>query len=133
MSPLIKVDSNKCTGCHLCELACSIKHYKSFGIAYRIKINSDHMEGTNHPMLCRQCQEPLCIKACKINALSLSTNKTIFVNNEVCTKCGSCVAACPFNAISFDGKGDIVVCDLCNGYPACVEICPADALYFNGG
>ena len=47
--------------------------------------------------LCINCGE--CVKACKLNNISVSDNKVTFGNN--CCYCFACINSCPTNAISF--------------------------------
>lgn len=125
---LIKINYSMCTGCRLCEYACSAKHYNYFGTAYRIKIDTNEIEGINIPILCRQCKSPACIKACPKTAISLNINKIPTIDTDLCSKCQLCIKACPFGAISMDAYTNIVVCDLCFGSPECAKICPSGAL-----
>jgi len=52
---------------------------------------------------------------------------SIFIDDELCTGCGSCVDNCPFGAIELEsGKAKILPnCNLC---AACVEVCPVEAI-----
>lgn len=128
MGAIIKTNYKSCTGCHLCEYACSAKHFGCFGIAGRIKIKNDEFEGTNKPVLCRQCANPKCKAACPVDAIKILAGGVVCIDSLRCIKCRICVAACPFNAMSQSSDGDILVCDLCEGHPACVWICPSGAL-----
>ncbi|MBI2862502.1 MAG: 4Fe-4S binding protein, partial [Chloroflexi bacterium] len=52
---------------------------------------------------------------------------------EHCIGCWSCLAACPYGAISQETRVDkpvVYKCDLCEdwGEPACVKVCPNEAL-----
>lgn len=40
-----------------------------------------------------------CVKACKINAISISGDKSAVIDNNKCVMCGACVYSCPFGAI----------------------------------
>ncbi len=48
------------------------------------------------------------------------------VNNESCVACGTCVDACPCNAIEVQDVA--VVNDDCAGCGACVDACPTGAI-----
>lgn len=45
-------------------------------------------------------QERPCVKACKVNAISIDENKKAKIDNNKCISCGACVYQCPFGAIS---------------------------------
>jgi heterodisulfide reductase subunit A len=58
------------------------------------------------------------------------------VEPELCTWCGICMEACPYDAvqrINFDGK-EVAVIDsiLCKGEGACVPVCPQQAIDIEG-
>jgi len=53
----------------------------------------------------------------------------VFVEEDRCTGCGSCVAACPHDAIYLeDGKAHVRT-SRCAGCELCVDACPENALY----
>jgi heterodisulfide reductase subunit A len=58
------------------------------------------------------------------------------VNPELCTWCGSCMEACPYDAvqrISIDGKEIAEInAILCKGEGACVPVCPEQAIDIEG-
>ena len=53
----------------------------------------------------------------------------ITISNDTCVRCGVCVSACPFDAISQEA-GEVPVIDLtkCTLCGACVKACPYDAI-----
>jgi len=52
---------------------------------------------------------------------------SIFINDELCTGCGSCTETCPFVGIEIvDNKA--VITENCNFCGACIEGCPVDAI-----
>ncbi len=61
---------------------------------------------------------------------------TSFVNIDECIACGTCVLACPFNAISVvdtDGKMHAQVNEaMCKGCGTCVATCPSGAIQQKG-
>lgn len=131
----IKVVANKCTGCHLCELACSFKHFGVFNPEYaRIKISSDEATASHKHTKCMQCKNAPCIDVCPVNALykDEETGATMVIH-EKCIGCEACVEACPFNAIKWivaDEDGQINVCNLCGGDPECVKVCYDKAIRY---
>ncbi len=53
------------------------------------------------------------------------------VDQEKCTACGSCVPACPFEAISQKDENEdkaSVDPDICTDCGACVDECPVNAI-----
>ncbi|MFX1562425.1 MAG: P-loop NTPase [Promethearchaeota archaeon] len=51
--------------------------------------------------------------------------KMAFIDPELCTKCGACVSACRFDAISEEFDVDSLMCEGCG---VCALVCPADAV-----
>ena len=52
---------------------------------------------------------------------------SIFINDELCTGCGSCTETCPFVGIEIiDNKA--VITENCNFCGACLDACPVDAI-----
>ena len=55
------IDPDKCTGCGLCELACSFQHEKYFSPSLsRIGVLRNHQKGIFIPLNCTQCEESQC-------------------------------------------------------------------------
>lgn len=129
---VLLVGSEKCTGCKLCMLACSLKHEKSFNpLNSRIRIAEDEVLGVYTPHVCEQCGEHPCVDACAVNAITYDPKVSIFkVDADSCIACGNCVKACPYNSIFTGYDGKAVKCDLCEGSPECINYCTANALQF---
>ena len=54
---------------------------------------------------------------------------TAFVNEDLCTGCGTCINLCPYNAIQKDDRGVAKVNDvLCKGCGVCAASCPERAI-----
>lgn len=57
--------------------------------------------------------------------------KIIHIDEEKCTGCGKCAAACHEGAIGMvDGKAKLLREDYCDGLGDCLPACPADAIHF---
>jgi Fe-S-cluster-containing hydrogenase component 2 len=131
----IFVNSKKCTGCRICELACSLVKNKTCSPAKSmIRIVTWPKEGLSVPVVCRQCGDAPCARACPVEAIRRDEKTGAwFVDLDTCCGSGVCVEACPFGAMTFDNeRGKSVNCDLCEGKPKCVEVCPTNAIEYIG-
>lgn len=126
----IVVKVEKCAGCRICELICSLSKYGELNPKRsRIRVVTLNRIPIDVPVVCGQCSVPFCIESCPVSALERNSAGGILVNDELCAGCGKCVEACPYGAISIDTlTHTAIACDLCNGQPLCVEWCPTGAL-----
>jgi len=129
---IITVDPEKCTGCRLCELACSLKNTGEFNPARaRIQvIGFDEMFTLS--VMCFQCEKPYCAEVCPASAIIRDeVSGIVRVLKERCTGCKICTLACPFGNVVVDSQEKVAVkCELCDGEPECVLFCPTRALEF---
>ena len=129
------IKSENCTGCRMCELACSsIKEGEFIPERSRIRVVTNGLEGWSRPLVCLQCEDAMCMAACEVEAIYESETSNgdpiIAADSEKCIECNQCVEACPFGAIElFKGIGAIK-CDLCGGVPTCVKFCHYKSLKF---
>jgi Fe-S-cluster-containing hydrogenase component 2 len=125
-------DAEKCTGCKLCALACSLKHEGLFSLLNsRIRIKEDEVLGMYMPYVCEQCGEHPCVDTCPVNAITYDAKTAIFkVDRDTCIGCGNCVQVCPYSSIFLGHDGKALKCDLCDGSPECVNYCIVGALQF---
>ncbi|MHA1925017.1 MAG: 4Fe-4S dicluster domain-containing protein [Candidatus Thorarchaeota archaeon] len=130
MKSLLAIDVGKCTGCRNCELACSAVKTKTFNPARsRITILKNEIESSIVPMVCLQCDVPLCMDACPSGAIVKNKHGTLYVHSEDCIGCGNCVTACIYGGIEIDTMTKKAIkCDLCQGDPACVKACDYGAI-----
>jgi len=133
MAKALYINYEKCTGCRLCELVCTVKHDGiSNPMRSRIKVMKWEMEGLYIPMSCQQCQDAPCLNVCPVKAISRDEEMArVRVDYDVCIGCRSCVSVCPFGAMNFnviDKK--VFKCDLCDGDPQCVRFCDRKAVDF---
>ena len=129
--PFLHFDSENCTGCGACAVACMDKNdiadgQKAFRSVLKLEegsfrvIPGEKEERIRHySVSCMNCADPACMKVCpkgcfyeetiacynRKNADSISESagnvRLILYNNENCIGCGLCGRACPFDAISF--------------------------------
>jgi len=126
----IATDLEKCTGCGICEIICSIKRENQYNSrCSRIKILRIY-QLVNLAMTCRLCNNAPCVISCPQQCL-VQSEKTgiIIVDENKCDCCGLCIEVCPHGAISLHPKKEtVLICDLCDGEPQCIEWCPEEAL-----
>ncbi|HBC47846.1 MAG TPA: disulfide reductase [candidate division Zixibacteria bacterium] len=58
---------------------------------------------------------------------------TVFLQDEFCSGCRTCIGLCPYTALSFDAEKNTAVVNgaLCKGCGTCVAACPSGALQQN--
>ena len=97
--------------------------------AARIRVVRDEAAGLVVPVVCLQCDSPLCKNACPVGAIVTNSFGVLTVNNELCVGCGDCVTACVYGGIVLEPvTRKAAKCDLCGGTPACVKACEYDAI-----
>jgi len=123
-------DPTKCSGCLICEYACSEIKEKSYN-PKKSRIRLVRLGLTSQmAVACQLCEDAPCIIACPRDALKKSeATSVIMVDERKCNGCGWCVLACNFGSITIhDKKKTAVICDLCQGDPECIKACPEGAL-----
>ena len=138
MKGSIYVELSKCLSCHSCELACALEHSKSKELAKAIyeedpppvaRVWVEAIEGAAVPLQCRHCEDAPCVTICPCGAIEkLGPGQPVIIDQEKCTGCKFCVAACPFGVVVLRDDGKVAIkCDLCpqrtkEGIePACVK------------
>ena len=130
----IEINYAACTGCRLCETACSLFHENVVWLeASRIRVEQFYPGPLDIPVLCHRCFERYCVAACPTPALAYDESAEIIrVNSDrsACLQCQACYTACPHTgAIAPHPKTNLpILCDLCDGNPRCVAACPSNCL-----
>ena len=116
----IKVNKEKCSGCHLCAMVCSLFHSGIIHIEKSaIRIQKDDLDTSlNTPLLCRQCKEMKCLDG-EEGGKPQERKKFIWSHNRA--------KRCPFDALTILGE-NAYHCDLCLGNPQCIKVCTTGAL-----
>jgi Fe-S-cluster-containing dehydrogenase component len=131
----ILVEPERCTGCRNCELFCSLKNYgevnPSRARIHVVRSQKDNII-TTVPVVCQQCEDPMCMAMCPAGALARHPEThAVVVDPDKCLGCRTCVEVCPFGAPSVDPRtGTSEKCNLCDGDPTCVKVCSQFAIKF---
>jgi protein NrfC len=138
-------DSQRCSACLGCMIACSLAHEGSPNLSLsRIQVSRYVFDDFPKDILgytCQQCDDPKCVENCPAGACHVDTNNgnVRTIDAKKCIGCQTCFKSCNFTPRrvfwnSSDKKA--VKCDLCADAPnntkpgsqACVNICPQKAL-----
>jgi anaerobic dimethyl sulfoxide reductase subunit B (iron-sulfur subunit) len=147
--PTFCFNSELCTGCKTCMVACKDKHNLGKGVNWRKVIEYSGGEflpvGNNayeHSVFayyislsCNHCENALCVSGCPSKAMYRDENGIVSVDQGRCVGCRYCEWNCPYAAPQFDASaGKMTKCDFCRDYlgegqaPSCVAACPTRAL-----
>ncbi|MFW9846971.1 MAG: 4Fe-4S dicluster domain-containing protein [Candidatus Thorarchaeota archaeon] len=127
------VDFTKCTGCRICELACSARHEGRFQPSLaRLKIIKYDDLGVDIPNICGPCETAPCVDVCPVFAMRRDPiTKMTYLDEDKCILCKSCAGACVNGVILLDTeKMRIIKCDHCGGNPECAKVCPTGAIAY---
>lgn len=166
------IDTKKCIGCHVCAMACKTENNLPNDVWWN-RIFTDNggemgfdMVGGSYPdnlqfgyipVACQHCDNPACVKVCPVGATYKDPETGVVRQDyDKCIGCRMCMAACPYNARSFNweepvrdvdfnyGDAEVPVrprgvaekCTLCRERtdrgeePMCVVCCPTHARIF---
>lgn len=116
----IKIDYRKCTGCRICEAACSLNHMAGATSPKRARIRITAWDGHFFPTIAGPGTEAKCNSRLTIDLGAVSVDK-----------CVLCRASCPAKPLFRDPEtGAALKCDFCGEppNPSCVKWCPTGAL-----
>jgi protein NrfC len=147
----IVAEPEKCAGCQVCMLVCSLVHEGECNTQLaRIQVAQEPYQPWPECIKikpCRQCPSPACVKACPTGACYVDTEhgNVRTIDESKCTGCQACLEACPFDRSGIVWNPDRSVaskCDLCSNAPylgepggpggkqACVAYCPQQCLKY---
>lgn len=155
---LLVIDQDSCVRCGHCAWSCASVH--DDGVSRLVRrgdkiVVSDEATSSEAtapllvPNSCQHCKNPSCMIDCPTGAIGRDARGEVFIREDLCTGCGSCAKACPWENIQMaprkaetlprpaqslsNGTYPLVAvkCDLCKGVdggPACVASCPTQAI-----
>jgi anaerobic carbon-monoxide dehydrogenase iron sulfur subunit len=143
--PHVMILRKKCTGCHMCELACSAYHEGAYRPSVaRLYSDCNPTTGVTKGHTCLQTGCAKCQQACPNDAIltreitvtargefagkekigDTVTGYVLIVDEEACTNCGECYGVCPTAVIHEHPDRHVAFkCDLCDGRPQCISFC----------
>ena len=137
------IDTNRCTCCHGCTIACISENNLPDG-KYRSwvkKISKGTYPNVRFhflPRLCNNCEDAPCLNLCPTKATyRTEEDGVVHVDRDICVGCHICIDACPYGARYFNTITNTAdKCDFCYHritkgiQPACVTACTGRARIF---
>jgi len=160
MQHSVLVDITRCIGCQGCQVACKSWNERP---SERTTLgptmgNPGDMDSSSYTVIrfreedkpwglswhftkqqCMHCNEPACVSACPVGALTKDQSGPVTYNKRLCIGCRYCMLACPFSVPKFEWDKAfpyIQKCTFCaerlkaGEQPACTKACPSGALVF---
>ena len=94
-------DQSRCMGCNSCTVACKAYYDVNPGpVRYRKQFTyeADDSAGGFYSLVmsCNHCEEPACMEACSVGAISKRADGIVIVDRDKCEDLQACVLMCPF-------------------------------------
>lgn len=138
----VLIDLRKCIGCNACSLACKSENDVPLGVwrSWVKRVEKGHYPHAREfflPILCNNCENPICVTVCPVNAGIIRSDGIVIIDPHRCIGCRYCMASCPYGVRYINPRKKIAEkCYWCHHRvdagldPACVEACPTDAILF---
>jgi carbon-monoxide dehydrogenase iron sulfur subunit len=138
----IFVRTDRCMGCHSCEMACAVAHSQGQSLYAALSEKPTpkprlYVEWVapkrSVPIVCRQCEDPACMHACITGAISRNPDGVVTTDKDRCIGCWTCVMVCSYGVIGRHLQDHTAYrCDRCpdRDVPACVDACPTQTLVY---
>jgi Fe-S-cluster-containing dehydrogenase component len=161
------VDLSVCVGCRKCEQACNQVNglpapavafddltlldtkrrpdARSFTVINRYwtgrRDELNQLVPSFVKVQCMHCQDPACVSACIVGALTKQGIGAVHYDVSKCIGCRYCMVACPFQIPAYEYSDPwtprVMKCTFCHeriakegGKPGCAAICPVEAMTF---
>ncbi|HLG34106.1 MAG TPA: 4Fe-4S dicluster domain-containing protein [Bacteroidia bacterium] len=99
------IDLARCANARKCIEGCQKMHHKAPPVEWiKVKRMQDAEATAPYwmPQPCFHCDNPPCTKVCPVDATYKRKDGIVLIDNERCIGCRFCMAACPYNARSFN-------------------------------
>ena len=150
----ILIDTTKCIGCRMCEVACARENGlptppEKVDFTVERTTTTDQWTVVNRyetddgpvhvKKQCMHCLQPACASACLTKAMLKTPEGPVIWRGDKCMGCRFCMISCPFDVPKFEydsANPRIQKCQMCwdrlgeGEQPACVANCPAKATVF---
>ena len=137
------IDLKKCIGCRTCFVACKAENNTPLRTDWRYVVEREQgayptAKREFISLACNHCDEPACMKACPVDAISKrESDGIVLVDQDACIGCRYCVFVCPYGAPQIDtDTGKVSKCTMCvhrldaGLSPACAASCLAGAIQY---
>ncbi len=161
------VDTTLCVGCRKCEEACNERHHLPKPVErfdeLAVLEKERRMDETAYTVVnkyypknvgtltwrdrpefvkfqCMHCNDPSCVSACIVGALTKQENGAVIYDPKKCIGCRYCMVACPFQVPAYEYHNALTPqvrkCTFCyqyvqkGGLPACAQVCPREVMTF---
>lgn len=124
----IKVDSSRCTGCRSCETHCSWANFQELNPRKSAISIQGKFPNPGNYSVILCNQCGTCVEACPTEAIK-QQDGVILIDPDICTGCGTCVDSCPSGAMFLNKNIDVPIkCIACG---ECLEVCATGAIVGN--
>jgi molybdopterin-containing oxidoreductase family iron-sulfur binding subunit len=167
------IDLTRCFGCQTCAAACKVANNNPAELIFNHVLTEgggttndcaggsyDDPQMSYLPISCQHCETPSCVEVCPTGASQKRDDGIVWVDDELCIGCESCMKACPYQADygirthlsnepeyyldvvvgEFDAPahkgGTVEKCTFCfnlidrGEVPACMQLCPGRARFW---
>ena len=109
---LLVIDLESCVRCGHCAWACAELHGGVARLVRRgdkvvARLDDGERAGPQSLLLpnsCQHCENPSCMIGCPTGAIGKDPAGEVFIRDELCTGCGSCAKACPWENIQMAAR-----------------------------
>jgi Fe-S-cluster-containing dehydrogenase component/CRP-like cAMP-binding protein len=146
---LLSIELDACVRCGHCTVACADAHGtprlerrgEKVALVLADTSGSPRTSAFLFPQACQHCKDPVCLAECPTGAIGRDAAGAVHLREDLCTGCGACAKACPWDAIRMSERSEphapgasalvATKCDQCAGRdgPECVSACPTGALF----